>query len=177
MILPWKGTSPTIGKNVFIAPNATVIGDVVLEDEVTILFGAVVRGDILPIRIGKRSNVQDGCVLHTSRKQEPLIIGEDVTIGHGAVLHSAKVEDRCLIGMGATIIDNSVIGSDSIVGAGSLVTKGKTFPAGSMILGSPAKVVRETTAEEKAFLPQTAKNYVGVGAEYASIISKQKDQK
>ncbi len=173
MILPWKGKTPKIGKNVFIAPNATVIGEVELEDDVTILFGAVVRGDILPIRIGKRSNVQDGCVLHTSRKQNPLIIGEDVTIGHGAVLHSATIKDRCLIGMGATVIDNCLIESDSIVGAGSLVTKGKEFPKGSMIIGSPAKKVRETSQEEKSFLIQTAKNYVQVGADYKEIIAEQ----
>ena len=109
MIIPWKNKTPKIGKHVFIAPNATVIGDVEIEDHVTILFGAVIRGDILPIRIGKRSNVQDGAVLHTSRKQNDLLIGEDVTIGHGAILHSATIKNRCLIGMGATVIDNSQI--------------------------------------------------------------------
>lgn len=166
MIIPWKNRTPKIGKNVFIAPNATVIGDVELADDVTILFGAVIRGDILPIRIGKRSNVQDGAVLHTSRKQNDLVIEEDVTIGHGAILHSAKICSRSLVGMGATVIDNSTIGQDCIVGAGSLVTKGKNFPPGSLILGSPAKVARPTTDEEKAFLVQTAKNYVNVGAEY-----------
>ncbi len=172
MIIPWKGRKPKIGSNVFIAPTATIIGDVELEDNVTVLFGAVIRGDILPIRIGKRSNVQDGAVLHTSRKQNELIIGEDVTIGHSAVLHSAKICDRSLVGMGATVIDNSTIGEDSIVGAGSLVTKGKNFPPGSLIIGSPAKISRSTTEEERAFLVQTAKNYMAVGAEYQSYFDK-----
>ena len=107
-------------------------------------------------------------MLHTSRRQQPLEIGEEVTIGHSAVLHSTKIEDRCLIGMGAILIDNSVIGTESIVGAGSLVTKGKVFPPKSMIFGSPAKSVREVTEEERAFLAQSAKNYIEVGKEYAN---------
>lgn len=168
MIIPWQNKKPKIGENVFIAPNATVIGDVEIADNVCILFGAVIRGDILPIIIGEGSNVQDNSVLHTSRGQNPLIIGKNVTIGHSATLHSAEIENCCLIGMGSTIIDNSKIQQNSIIGANSLVTKGKTFPPKSLIMGSPAKRIRELKSQELEFLPRTAANYQKVGAEYNS---------
>jgi len=165
--MDYKGLSPKIDKLAWIAPNATIIGDVVIGEESSIWFGVVIRGDVHKIRIGKRVSVQDLTMIHvTHYKKEdksdgsPTIIGDDVTIGHKVMLHGCKIEDGCLIGMSATILDDAVIGKESIVGAGALVTKGKKFPPRSLILGSPAKVVRELTQEEVDELYASAKRYV-----------------
>jgi carbonic anhydrase/acetyltransferase-like protein (isoleucine patch superfamily) len=149
---------PRIGDSVFIAHSAEVAGDVTLADGASVWFSAVIRGDIAPITVGKNSNVQDGAVIHCDTGV-PTIIGEGVTVGHGAIIHSATIEDNVIVGMGAIILDRAVIGRDSIVGAGALVTGGKTFPEGSMILGSPAKVVRELTPEEIAHIAANARHY------------------
>ncbi|NPA28341.1 MAG: gamma carbonic anhydrase family protein [Epsilonproteobacteria bacterium] len=171
--MDYKGLSPKIDKLAWIAPNATIIGDVVIGEESSIWFGVVIRGDVHKIRIGKRVSVQDLTMIHvTHYKKEdksdgsPTIIGDDVTIGHKVMLHGCKIEDGCLIGMSATILDDAVIGKESIVGAGALVTKGKKFPPRSLILGSPAKVVRELTQEEVDELYASAKRYVKFMQEY-----------
>ena len=173
LIMDYKGLSPKIDKLAWIAPNATIIGDVVIGEESSIWFGVVIRGDVHKIRIGKRVSVQDLTMIHvTHYKKEdksdgsPTIIGDDVTIGHKVMLHGCKIEDGCLIGMSATILDDAVIGKESIVGAGALVTKGKKFPPRSLILGSPAKVVRELTQEEVDELYASAKRYVKFMQEY-----------
>lgn len=170
MILPWRGIWPTIHETAFVAPSADVIGDVAIGSESSVWFQVVIRGDVNTIRIGDRTNVQDHAMLHVTRKKSPLKIGDDVTIGHRVTLHGCTVGNRILIGMGAIVLDDAVIGDDSIVAAGALVTKGKAFPAGSLIMGSPAKAARNLTDEERAFLKQSARNYVGDSAEYRSYV-------
>jgi len=167
IILEYKGIKPKIAASSWIAPGASVIGDVIIGEESSIWFGVVIRGDVHKIRIGKRVSVQDLSMIHvTHYKKEdksdgsPTIIGDDVTIGHKVMLHGCTIEDGCLIGMSATILDDAVIGKESIVGAGALVTKGKKFPPRSLILGSPAKVVRELSDDEVAELYASAKRYV-----------------
>ncbi len=169
MVMDYQNYSPKIGENSWIAPTASVIGDVTMGKDCSIWFGAVIRGDVHSIIIGDRTNIQDLSMVHTThhkgkeRKMDdgnPTIIGNDVTIGHKVMLHGCTIEDGCLIGMSATILDGAVIGKESIVGAGALVTKGKKFPPRSLILGSPAKVVRELSDDEVAELYASAKRYV-----------------
>lgn len=150
---------PVIGQKVFIAPNAQVMGEVTLGDHSNIWFGVVARGDINKIKIGENTNIQDLSMLHVVG-DTPLIIGNNVTIGHKVTLHACTVEDNCLIGMGATILDGAVIGKNSLVAAGSLVPPGKIYPPGSFIIGSPAKVKRELTTEEKEEYGNHYKTYI-----------------
>ena len=166
-ILSYKGDTPIIKEGAWVAPGATVIGDVVLGEESSIWFGSVIRGDVHRIRVGKRTNIQDLSMVHVTHYKKPnksdghpTIIGDDVTIGHRVMLHGCTIEDACLIGMSATILDGAVIGKESIVGAGALVTMNKVFPPRSLILGSPAKVVRTLSDEEVAELYASAKRYV-----------------
>jgi carbonic anhydrase/acetyltransferase-like protein (isoleucine patch superfamily) len=159
MIHSFEGERPDISRAAFVAWNAEIMGSVELGDGASIWYATVLRGDIAAIRIGAGSNVQDGSVLHVDH-DTPCLIGEHVTIGHGAIVHACRVGDRCLIGMGAIILNGAVIGEDSIVGAGALVTQGKSFPPRSMILGSPAKLVRPLTDEEVAGLRPHAEAYV-----------------
>ena len=169
MILPHHQCYPKLGKNVFIAPSADVIGEVEIDDESSIWFQVVIRGDVNWIKIGARTNIQDQSCLHVTRKTCPLQIGDEVTVGHRVMLHGCTVGNRVLVGMSATIMDRAVIGDDSVVGAGSLVTEGKEFPPNSLILGSPAKVVRELKPEERGFLTKSAKNYVEDAKEYLGM--------
>ena len=172
-ILEYQGSSPKLDKGSWIAPGATVIGDVEIGEEVSVWFGCVVRGDVHRIRIGDRSNIQDLSMIHVTHYKKPdrsdghpTIIGSDVTIGHRVMLHGCTIEDACLIGMSATILDGAVIGRESIVGAGALVTMNKVFPPRSLIVGSPAKVVRQLTEDEVAELYASAKRYVGFMRSY-----------
>ncbi len=158
MTHPFKGLSPTLHESVFIAWNAEVSGQVEIGKDASIWFGAVVRADLAPIRIGALTNIQDGAVLHVV-EGGPCSIGEGVTVGHGAIVHACKVGDHSLVGMGAILLDGCEIGEESIVGAGALVTQGKRFPPRSMILGSPAKVVRSLTEEEATSLRDHAVKY------------------
>jgi gamma-carbonic anhydrase len=150
---------PKLGQNTFVAPNATLVGDVQLGDNCTVWFNAVLRGDVMPIRVGYDTNIQDGTIIHGTYKKCGTTIGNQVTIGHAVVLHGTEIGDRVLIGMGAILMDKSKISSDSIVAAGALVTEDKEFPPGVLIVGRPAKVARELTAEERAFLIRSAENY------------------
>lgn len=159
MIHEIEGKRPQIGNNVFIAWNAEVAGRVTLCDTVSVWFGAVLRGDVDEIVIGEGSNIQDGTVIHAD-EGVPCRIGKQVTVGHRAVLHGCTVEDGCLIGMGAIILDQAVIGAGSVVGAGALVTQGKQFPPHSLIIGSPARVIRTLTEEEVEAVKQGALHYV-----------------
>jgi gamma-carbonic anhydrase len=159
MIRSFEGSRPDISKAAFVAASADIAGSVSLGEGASVWYGAVLRGDVAEIRVGAGSNVQDGAVLHVDEGQ-PCVLGELVTVGHRAVVHACTVGDRCLVGMGAIILDRAVIAEDSIVGAGALVTQGKAFPPRSMILGSPAKVVRELNAEEVALLASHAQAYV-----------------
>lgn len=158
-------TLPVDGRY-FIVPGAQLIGNVILGADASIWFNAVLRGDNEPITIGARSNIQDGSVLHTDPGM-PLTIGEGVTVGHMAMLHGCSIGDNSLIGIGAVILNRAVIGRDSLVGAGALVTEGKVFPDGMLIVGSPARVVRELTVEEIAGLRRSAATYVANGQRYA----------
>lgn len=150
---------PTAAESAWVAPSADLIGDVRLGDSASIWFGAVIRADNTPILIGARSNGQDGAVCH-SDPGAPLTIGEEVTVGHKAVLHGCTIGDRSLVGMGATILSRAVIGADCIVGAGALITEGKIFEAGSLIVGSPARTVRQLDETAKAMLRGSAQVYV-----------------
>jgi len=173
MIYDFKDFTPKIGKKTWIAPSADVIGDVEIGEDCSIWFGSVVRGDVHYIKIGDRTSIQDLSMVHITHHKKPdrsdgspTIIGSDVTVGHRVMLHGCTIEDACLIGMSATILDNAVIGKESIVGASSLVTKGKVFPPRSLIMGSPAKRVRELTDEEVAELYASATRYVAFKNEY-----------
>jgi carbonic anhydrase/acetyltransferase-like protein (isoleucine patch superfamily) len=161
------GKAPTLGANSWVAPSAELIGDVVLGKDASVWFGSVIRADNTQITVGARSNVQEGAMGH-SDPGAPLTIGEDCTIGHHAILHGCTIGDRVLIGMGATILNHAVIGEDSLVGAGALVTEGKVFPPGSLIVGSPARAVRELDAAAKAMLLVSAQHYVSNARRYAA---------
>jgi len=158
MIHSFDGKSPSVSGATFIAWNAEVIGDVELADETTVWYSATIRGDIDSIRIGRGTNIQDNAALHVDRGV-PLSIGSGVTVGHGAIVHGCTVGDNTLIGMGAIILNRARIGAWSIVGAGALVTEGKEFPERSLIVGAPAKAVRQVTDEEIAKIEANARDY------------------
>ena len=176
MLHKYKDTFPKIGNNTWIAPSADVVGDVTCGEDCSIWFGTVIRGDVHYIKIGDRVSIQDLSMVHvTHHKGEdrqkqgdgtPTIIGDDVTIGHRVMLHGCTIEKACLIGMSATILDGAVIGEESIVGASALVTKNKVFPPRSLIMGSPAKVVRELTEGEVKELYASAHRYVAFKNNY-----------
>ena len=159
MLHPYKEHAPVCAPGARAAENATVLGDVSLGRDANIWFGAVVRGDMAPISVGDRSNIQDNAVAHVD-DDHPLRIGENVTVGHGAILHGCTVEDGCLIGMGAILLNGCVIGRGSLVAAGALVTQGKLIPPGSLVMGAPAKVVRALTEEELTQNRASADGYV-----------------
>jgi carbonic anhydrase/acetyltransferase-like protein (isoleucine patch superfamily) len=165
------GKAPTLGKDVWIADSADVMGAVELADNVSVWFGAVVRGDTAFIKVGKNSNVQDGCVLHADEGL-PLVIGENVTVGHQVMLHGCTVGDGSLIGIQAVVLNKAVIGKGCIVASGSIVTEGKEFPDYSMIMGSPAKVVRQLDEATVQKLMMSAKHYVGNGQRFAKGLKK-----
>lgn len=165
MILKFKEYYPEIHTSAWVAPSADLIGNIDIDEDSSIWFGSVLRGDINKIKIGKRSNVQDLSMIHTDFNTST-IIGDDVTIGHKVMLHGCTIEDGCLIGMSATILDNAIIGKGSIVGANSLVTAGKVFPPNSLIMGSPAKVVKQLSQEESYKLILHAGKYVKYKDDY-----------
>ena len=173
MLYKFKNHIPKIGTNTWIAPSADVIGEVECGNDCSIWFGSVVRGDVHYIKIGDRVNIQDLSMIHVTHYKKddksdgnPTIIGDDVTIGHRVMLHGCTIESACLIGMSATILDGAVIGKESIVGAGALVTKNKVFPPRSLIMGSPAKVVRELNQQEVDELYASASRYVEFKKDY-----------
>ena len=156
---------PTIHPTAFVAPGAALIGDVTLAEESSVWFQTVLRGDINRIVIGPRSNVQDGAVVHLA-DDLGTFVGELVTVGHKAILHACTIADEVLVGMGAIILDGAEIGARSIIGAGALVTGGKKIPPGSLVLGSPAKVVRTLSSEEQAGIRVWAEKYVALSRAY-----------
>jgi carbonic anhydrase/acetyltransferase-like protein (isoleucine patch superfamily) len=159
------GARPTLGANTWVAPSAELIGDVRLGDDVSVWFGAVIRGDNTPMIVGARSNIQEGAMCH-SDPGAPLTIGAECTVGHHAILHGCTIGDRVLIGMGAIVLNHATIGEGSIVGAGALVTEGKSFPPGSLIVGSPARAVRTLDDAAQAMLRVSAEHYVANGRKY-----------
>jgi len=175
MLHKFKGILPTLGEGTWVASSADVVGEVKCGVDCSIWFGCVVRGDVHYIEIGDRVNIQDLSMIHVTHYKNgdkstgnPTIIGNDVTVGHRVMLHGCTIEDACLIGMSATILDGAVIGKESIVGAGALVTKNKVFPPRSLIVGSPAKVVRELNDAEVAELYASATRYVEFKKDYES---------
>lgn len=156
-----RGFDPKIGKNVYLADNATIIGDVIIGDDCSVWFNAVLRGDVNSIRIGNRVNIQDGSVLHTLYQKSTVEIGDDVSIGHNVVIHGAKIESGALIGMGAIVLDHAVIGEGAIIAAGSVVLSGTQVEPGSIYAGVPAKFVKKVDAEQSKEMNQKiAKNYL-----------------
>ena len=154
---------PRLGRGVYIATGAVVLGDVTLGDFSSVWYNAVLRGDINRIAVGHHTNIQDNAVLHLA-DDYPCVLGNYVTVGHSAVVHACQVGNEVLVGMGAVILDGAVIGRQSIIGAGALVTQGTRIPPGSLVLGSPAKVSRPLTRKERAGLKQWAQKYVGNAA-------------
>lgn len=147
VILPVKGILPMWGSNCFIAPNATIVGDVVMGDECSLWFNTVVRGDVNSIRIGNKVNIQDGAVLHCTYEKTKVILGNNVSVGHNAIVHGCTVHDNVLIGMGAIVMDNVEIGSNTIIAAGAVVTEGTKVPAGCIFAGVPAKKIKDINEE------------------------------
>lgn len=156
---------PTFGEGVLVAPGASIIGDVRLGAEVSVWYGAVLRGDIARITVGDRSNLQDGTVVHVG-DFSPCTVGADTVVGHRVVLHGCRVEDACLIGMQSTILDDAVVGEGSLVGAGALVTQKMVIPPRSLVLGAPARVIRSLSHEDQAFHRQMAAKYARLKENY-----------
>jgi len=173
-ITSFKGISPTFGQHNYIDSNTVICGDIIFGDDCSVWPFVAIRGDVNFIRIGSRSNIQDGSVLHVTRKSEnnpdgnPLIIGEDVTIGHKVMLHGCTLGSRILVGMGAIIMDGAVVQDDVFIGAGTLVPPNKVLESGYLYVGNPMKQARLLKQEERAFLTQSAINYVTLKDEYLS---------
>lgn len=166
MLLPYKKIMPTVGDKVFIAENAAVIGDCEIGEQSNIWFGCTLRGDVHEIRIGKRTNIQDNSVIHTTRKVSGTYIGDEVTVGHGAILHACTLGNRSFVGMGAIVLDEARLEDGAMLAAGSLLTPKKVVPTGQLWGGSPARYMRDLTGEEVAFLAISADNYVRLAADY-----------
>jgi carbonic anhydrase/acetyltransferase-like protein (isoleucine patch superfamily) len=169
MLVAYEGSTPRLGKNVFVAQTATVLGRVTLGDEASVWYGCVVRGDVGTITIGARTNIQDLTVIHVTTNKFDTRLGDDVVVGHRVVLHGCTIGNRVLVGMGAIVMDGAEIGDGSLIGAGALVTPGTKVPPGSLVLGSPAKVVRALTEKERQGITENAAHYVELAAKHAAL--------
>jgi len=169
MIRPFRGKAPRIAPDAYVAPTAAVIGDVALGERSSLWFHTVVRGDVHYIRIGRNTNVQDGSMLHVTGGRHPLAIGDDVSIGHRAVVHGCTVGNRVLVGMGSIVLDGAQIGDESILGAGAVVPEGAAFPPRSVLLGVPARRVREVTPLDIERILATRDDYLTLGREYREV--------
>jgi carbonic anhydrase/acetyltransferase-like protein (isoleucine patch superfamily) len=165
-LYPFKGQWPVLHESAWVAPSASVIGDVTLEEEASVWYGCVLRGDTNFIRIGARSNVQDGTIVHVNAGTMPAVIGADVTIGHACIIHACTLHDRAFVGMGATVLDKAVIEEGGMLGAGGLLAPGKVIGRNELWLGSPARLVRTMSAEERAGWDRTAPHYVALAKEH-----------
>jgi gamma-carbonic anhydrase len=161
LILAFGDTEPQLGAKVFVAPSADLIGQVVLGDDASIFFQCVLRGDINSISVGARSNIQDQTTVHVANDLSA-VIGEDVSVGHGCIIHACTIGNRVLVGMGSIIMDGTVVGEECLIAAGSLLPKGKTYPAGSLIMGNPGRVIRPLTPQEISDIHKLATKYVHV---------------
>jgi len=170
-IYPYRGILPRLGQRVFLAPSAELAGDIEVGDDCSFWFHTAARGDVHWIKIGPRSNVQDGTILHVTHERFPLAIGADVVIGHSCMIHGCTLEDRCLIGIGARVLDGAVVESEAQVGAGAVVPPGMRVPAGHLVLGVPAKVVRPLSPGERAGIAEIAARYLGVKDEYRAALA------
>ena len=168
LILGYADQHPRIAADVYVAPNAAVIGDVEIGAGSSVWFAATIRGDVNYIRIGARSNVQDGTTIHVTTGGHPTLVGDDVTIGHNAIIHACTLGDRCLIGMGACVMDGAVVEAEAMVAAGALVTPGKRVPARQLWGGSPARFMRDLRPEELAELGESARHYADLAQAYRS---------
>jgi carbonic anhydrase/acetyltransferase-like protein (isoleucine patch superfamily) len=166
MIATFRNVRPTIDPSVFMTASAIVIGDVAIGPGSSLWFHTVVRGDVGPVCIGARTNLQDHVTVHVVGGRFGTTIGDDVTIGHGAIVHGCVLGHRVLVGMGAVVLDGAAVGDDCLIGAGTLVTPGMQIPSGRLVLGNPARVIRVLSDEERAALLTSAANYVGYAAEY-----------
>lgn len=165
MLLSYQGKTPNVHNSAFIAEGVKIIGDVSIGEDCSIWFNSVIRGDLAPIMIGNRSNIQDGCIGHVNANQ-PLILSEDVSVGHSAIIHGCTIGKGTLIGMGAIVLNGADIGEYALVGAGSIVTENKKIPPYTLVMGSPAKVVRELTEQDLERMKITTDNYVVKAKEY-----------
>jgi carbonic anhydrase/acetyltransferase-like protein (isoleucine patch superfamily) len=168
LILSYKGHSPKIGENVFIAPTAVIIGDVVIGDHASVWFNAVIRGDMAAIRIGRDTNIQDNCTIHTDY-DKPAIIGAHVTVGHNAVVHGCTIEDHSLIGINAVILNDALIKEGTVVASGSVVREGQTLGPRQLAAGAPAAAKRELTPEAVKRFRQSVLNYLQLAQDYLSV--------
>jgi carbonic anhydrase/acetyltransferase-like protein (isoleucine patch superfamily) len=168
-ITPFGGATPSVDATSFVAPDAWVIGNVSVGARTSIFFHAVLRGDIEAITVGCGSNIQEHCLVHTSHGMDPVTIGDNVTVGHRAIIHGCTIGSLSLIGMGATILDNARIGENCIIGAHTLVTKGMIIPPKSLVMGTPAKVIRPLKEDEIRSLTESAESYQRLGLQYAAI--------
>jgi carbonic anhydrase/acetyltransferase-like protein (isoleucine patch superfamily) len=166
-IAAYEGRLPRLGRGVFVAPSAWLTGDIEAGDDSSFWFSVAVRGDVNRIRIGARTNVQDGAVLHVTHEMHGLAIGDDVVIGHAAVLHGCTLGDACLIGIGARVLDGAVVEGEAQVGAGAVVPPGMRVTAGTLVLGAPARIARELRSEERSAIRDIARRYVEVKNRYA----------
>ncbi len=165
-ILPYKNIHPKIHDSAFVAPNAAIIGDVEIGEDASVWFGCTLRGDVNDIKIGKRTNIQDGSVIHTTHEFQGTYIGDEVTVGHAAVLHACTVEDLGFVGMQALVMDGAVIEARGMLAAGAMLTPGKVVPSKQLWAGRPAKYMRDLTDEELEFLSWSAGHYVGLSRDY-----------
>lgn len=163
---PFRGVSPRVHPSCFVEDSAQVVGDVELGEDSSVWFNAVLRGDVNPIRIGRRTNLQDLSLVHVTTQKHATHVGDDCTVGHRVILHGCLVGNRVLVGMGATLMDGVEVGDECIIGAGALLTPGTKVPPSSLVVGSPGKVKRPITEEERAFLRKSAEGYVHLAAEH-----------
>ncbi len=166
LILPYKGVTPRIHPSAFIADGAVVIGDVEIGADSAIWFNCVVRGDVNEIRIGERTNIQDGSIIHVTKGGHGTYIGSGITVGHHTVLHACTLQDDCFVGMSATLLDGSVVESKAMLAAGAVLTPGKRVPTGELWAGNPAKKFRDLREQDLAFFPVSAQGYVDLAKEY-----------
>jgi carbonic anhydrase/acetyltransferase-like protein (isoleucine patch superfamily) len=169
MLIRYGDHTPRVDPRAYVQASAQVVGDVVIGAQSSVWFNVVIRGDVYPIRIGARTNIQDNSTIHVTGGRWATTIGDEVTVGHGVILHGCRVADRCLIGIGAIVLDGAEIESDCLVAAGSLVAPGTRIPSGHLSKGSPAKVARPLRPDELAHLQRSAANYVEHAASYARI--------
>ncbi len=170
-LLPFRDWRPVVADDAFLAPGATIIGNVEIGSEAGIWFGCILRGDVNVIRVGAGTNIQDGTVIHVTRKTHGTFIGAGITIGHAALVHGCTLEDGCFIGMRATVMDGCVVESGAMVAAGALLTPGKRVPAGQLWAGSPARYLRDLSVQEVTYFADTAKRYAALGQEYKRSLS------
>ena len=166
MVLEHKGVTPQLDTSVFLAPTACVIGDVQIGEKSSLWFNVVVRGDVNFIRIGSRTNIQDGSVIHVTGDTHPTVVGDDVSVGHSATLHGCTIHDKCLIGIGAIVLDGAVVGASSLVAAGSVVAPGTQIPPQSLVMGSPGRVKRVLTEDECRDIHLIAERYLQYQEDY-----------